>query len=113
MFPVIRQGDALYDTATGLLWAPPAFTLTAPASTSYGLDQNGRLTRVDFTDGMAWLVTDAGIAADNGDPRQRIDFQRDRSGRIVRILLPGDQSPVSRLPATEGPSPTITTVKAG
>jgi hypothetical protein len=70
---------------------PASFTLTAPDGTRYRLDKDGKLTRIDFTDGAAWLVSDAGIVAVSGEPNERIDFRRDNTGRIARILLPGSE----------------------
>jgi YD repeat-containing protein len=88
---LVRVGDRLYDQNTGLPWIPVNYTLTAPDGTRYALDAQGKVTRINFTDGQAWLVSDAGIVAEAtaaGGTGERIDFQRDSQGRIVRILLP-------------------------
>ncbi|MCB1965791.1 MAG: hypothetical protein KDI64_07000, partial [Candidatus Accumulibacter sp.] len=83
-----RQGDRLYEQGSGLPWVPNAYSLTAPDGTCYALDAQGRIVSVRFTDGQAWLVSDAGIAAIGGDFNERMDFQRDGAGRIVRITTP-------------------------
>jgi hypothetical protein len=77
---VVRQGDALYDQDTGLPWVPASFTLTAPDGTRYHLDPDGKLTRIDFTDGAAWLVSDAGIVAVSGRTAISCQFRTPKRG---------------------------------
>jgi YD repeat-containing protein len=70
---------------------PVSYTLTAPDNTRYLLDKAGRVSRIEFTDGVSWLVSDAGIASVGAETDERIDFQRDSSGRITRVVLPDAQ----------------------
>jgi len=88
---LMRLGSHLYDQSTGLPWLPSAYTLIAPDGSRYELDANGLITSVTFTDGAQWLITDAGIAAVNGDTTQRVDIQRDSQGRISRVTGPDAQ----------------------
>jgi len=81
-----RQGDRFYNQVTGLPWVPTGYTLTAPDGTRYELDAAGSIGRVSFIDGQAWLVTDSGIAAVGSS--ERVSFERDSSGRIVRVTYP-------------------------
>jgi YD repeat-containing protein len=67
---------------------PSAYTLTAPDGTRYMLDTQGTIERISFTDGQAWLLSDAGIVAVNGTFEERLAFQRDSAGRIVRLTAP-------------------------
>ncbi|EXI89917.1 MAG: putative chitinase [Candidatus Accumulibacter regalis] len=83
-----RQGDRLYAQDSGLPWVPRAYTLTAPDGTRYTLDAQGTINGIAFADGQSWLVSDAGIAAVNGDFAERVDFQRDSAGHIVRLTAP-------------------------
>jgi len=83
-----RQGDRLYERDSGLPWVPSAYTLTAPDGTRYMLDAQGTIERISFTDGQAWLLSDAGIVAVNGTFEERVDLQRDSAGRIVRLTAP-------------------------
>lgn len=79
-----KLGDRLFDSLTGLPWQPSYFVLTAPDGTQYHLNDTGKITRVEFSDGAQWLVSDAGIAAIGSE--QRLDFVRDSQGRISRVL---------------------------
>jgi VCBS repeat-containing protein len=95
-----RQGISLYDNNTGMPWVPQWYTLTAADGTAYQLDAAGKVTSVTFADGVQWLVTDAGIAAVTGSSGERVDFLRDDSGNIVRVV--GTQA--SRLQAGGTPA---------
>ncbi|MEF8731696.1 MAG: Ig-like domain-containing protein [Candidatus Accumulibacter meliphilus] len=83
-----RQGERLYERDSGLPWVPSAYTLTAPDGTRYTLDAQGTIHSISFTDGQSWLLSDAGIVAVNGAFAERVDFQRDSAGRIVRLSAP-------------------------
>ncbi|WP_291995607.1 tandem-95 repeat protein [Candidatus Accumulibacter sp. ACC003] len=83
-----RQGDRLYEQLSGLPWVPTAYTLTSPDGSRYTLDAQGTINSVRFADGRMCVVSDAGIAAVGGDVSERIDFQRDSAGRILRITFP-------------------------
>ncbi|HLF95978.1 MAG TPA: CARDB domain-containing protein, partial [Methylococcaceae bacterium] len=93
-----RQGQHLYDHATGLPWRPAGYTLTGSDGTRYQLDAQGKINAVTFSDGAAWLVSDAGIAAVAASvgwasatgtaETERVDFLRDSQGRIVRATGP-------------------------
>jgi hypothetical protein len=83
-----RQGERLYERDSGLPWVPSAYTLTAPDGTRYTLDAQGAIHSISFTDGQSWLLSDAGIVAVNGAFDERVDFQRDSAGRIVRLSAP-------------------------
>ncbi len=96
-----RIGSYLYDNNTGLPWVPESYALTSADGTRYELDAAGKVTGVTFTDGVQWLVTDAGIAAISPLPQagegqgeravgadERVDFLRDDKGRIIRITGP-------------------------
>jgi len=88
---LMRQGSHLYDQTTGLPWVPNAYTLIAPDGSRYDLGGDGLITAVTFQDGAQWLVSDAGIAAVNGDVTQRVEIQRDSQGRINRVTGPDAQ----------------------
>src|SRR6185503_8181894 len=87
-----RAGDRFYDIATGLPYNPEElsgsdaqFVLTAPDGTQYGVSFGTGTSEVRFTDGVRWRVSDAGIAASNGDA---VEFRTDDAGRIARVTLP-------------------------
>src|SRR6185503_15616645 len=61
------------------------FVLTAPDGTQYGVSFGTGTSEVRFTDGVRWRVSDAGIAASNGDA---VEFRTDDAGRIARVTLP-------------------------
>ncbi len=88
---LMHQGSHLYDQTTGLPWVPNAYTLIAPDGSRYDLEGDGLITAVTFQDGAQWLVSDAGIAAVNGDVTQRVEIQRDSQGRINRVTGPDAQ----------------------
>jgi hypothetical protein len=84
-----REGQRLYDQATGLPWQPQGFVVTAPDGTRYSLDAQGHVQRVAFSDGQQWLVSDAGIVlVGSADPAQRVTFLRDSQGRISLVSGP-------------------------
>ncbi|MCB1568557.1 MAG: hypothetical protein KDI69_07090, partial [Xanthomonadales bacterium] len=55
-----QQGQRLIDGDTGLPWQPVGYRLTGPDGTQYTLNAQGTMQSVSFTDGVRWLISDAG-----------------------------------------------------
>ncbi|MDK2127089.1 hypothetical protein, partial [Parachitinimonas caeni] len=89
--PVALQalGHSLYDQATGLPWQAAGYRLTGPDGTQYQLAADGRIERVVFSDGVQWLLSDAGIAVVGRT--DRLDCLRDAQGRLSRVSGPTAQ----------------------
>lgn len=82
-----RMGDRLYGELSDMPWVPSGYRLTAPDGTVYTLDARGKVTSIQFSDGVQWLVSDDGIAL-VGSPTTRVSIVRDSHDRIARITGP-------------------------
>ncbi|MDN5924681.1 MAG: Ig domain-containing protein, partial [Xanthomonadales bacterium] len=84
---LLLKGKQLYAALDNAPWAPLGYVLSAPDGTHYTLDSSGVIIAVRFSDGVHWLVSDAGIVL-VGTPGARISLLRDHHGRIVRVTGP-------------------------
>ncbi|WP_372895479.1 putative Ig domain-containing protein, partial [Stieleria sp.] len=90
-----KSGRRFYELTRALPYHPadprfdgPAFELIAADGTVYRLNAEGTTEKLITPSGTTFVFSDSGIIASNGE---RIEIARDREGRIVEVLVPGDQ----------------------